>query len=383
MPQPAETLFDPPAGPPADAAAEARAAVALSLVPGVGSGRMRALVQRCGSAVAVFEAPASRLAAVEGVGRQTAQAVRAFDDWDTVDRHLASAAHVGARPLAFTDADYPDLLSRIYDPPALLWLRGRLDPADAFAVAIVGTRKATDYGRRVAEHLARGLAEAGVTVVSGLAYGIDAAAHAAALDAGGRTVAILGSGVDRIYPARHAPLVRRILDTDAGAVLSEMPMGAAPDAGNFPRRNRIVSGMTLGTVVAEARPAGGSLLTAALALEQNREVFAAPAPVFSGLDGTNRLIQAGAAALVTSPGEILEALAPRLPARAAAAPAPEPADLTAVERQLLAALGPDPQPFDAVCDASGLDASTALVYLLQLEFRGLVRQLAGKQFFRP
>ena len=267
-----------------------------------------------------------------------------------------------------------------------LWLRGRLDPADAHAVAVVGTRNATDYGLRVAEAFARGLAEAGVTVVSGLAYGIDAAAHTAALDAGGRTVAVLGSGVDRIYPARNAGLVRRILDTDAGAVLSEMPMGAAPDAGNFPRRNRIVSGMTLGTVVAEARPAGGSLLTAALALEQNREVFAAPAPVFSEMDGTNRLIQGGAAALVTSAQDVLDALAPRLPARADAPPAAAPAlpdDLTAIERRLLDALGADPRPLDAVCDASGLDASTSLVYLLQLEFRGLVRQLAGKQFFRP
>ena len=278
------------------------------------------------------------------------------------------------------------LLRETYDPPALLWLRGRLDPADAHAVAVVGTRNATDYGLRVAEAFARGLAEAGVTVVSGLAYGIDAAAHTAALDAGGRTVAVLGSGVDRIYPARNAGLVRRILDTDAGAVLSEMPMGAAPDAGNFPRRNRIVSGMTLGTVVAEARPAGGSLLTAALALEQNREVFAAPAPVFSEMDGTNRLIQGGAAALVTSAQDVLDALAPRLPARADAPPAAAPAlpdDLTAIERRLLDALGADPRPLDAVCDASGLDASTSLVYLLQLEFRGLVRQLAGKQFFRP
>ena len=167
-------------------------------------------------------------------------------------------------------------------------------------------------------------------------------------------------------------------------------MGASPDAGNFPRRNRIVSGMSLGTLVAEARPTGGALLTAALALEQNREVFAAPAPVFSEMTGTNRLIQGGAAALVMDASEILDALAPHLPTRESAhdgarvpsGPAPLPDDLTAVERQLLGALGADPRTLDAVCDASGLDASTALVYLLQLEFRGLVRQLAGKQFFR-
>ncbi len=369
-----------------DPEADARALVALSLVPGVGSARIRALLARAGSAAPALGWPASRLASVEGVGRQTAQAIRAFDDWATVDRHLAAAARVGARPLSFLDADYPALLRETYDPPALLWLRGRLDPADAYAVAVVGTRNATDYGLRVAEAFARGLAEAGVTVVSGLAYGIDAAAHRAALDAGGRTIAVLGSGVDRIYPARNAGLVKRILETDAGAVLSEMGMGAAPDAGNFPRRNRIVSGMTLGTVVAEARPAGGSLLTAALALEQNREVFAAPAPVFAEMDGTNRLIQGGAAALVMSAQEVLDALAPRLPVRVDAPPAAAPAlpdELTAIERRLLDALGPDPRPLDAVCDASGLDASTSLVYLLQLEFRGLVRQLAGKQFFRP
>ena len=391
MHRPPETLFDSSEaatdGAPlseADRDAEVRAHVALGLVPGVGAARVRTLVIRLGSARAVFDSPVSRLAAVDGVGRLTASAIAAFDGWTTVDDQLARAERVGARPLLFSDADFPVLLGQIYDPPALLWVRGHLEAADAAAVAVVGTRRATDYGLRVAEAFARALAEAGVTVVSGLAYGIDASAHAAALDAGGRTVAVLGSGVDRVYPQRNAPLARRIVESGAGAVISEMPMGAAPDAGNFPRRNRIVSGMSLGTLVAEARPTGGALLTAALALEQNREVFAAPAPVFAESDGTNRLIQGGAAALVTSPQDILDALAPHLPARAAApaAPAERPADLTAVEVRLLEALTETPQPLDAVCAAADLDTSTALVYLLQLEFRGLVRQLAGKQFFR-
>ena len=387
MSEPSGTLFDPPSATPADAQvdaqAEVRALVALGLIAGVGAARVRALVTRFGSAQAVFEAPASALATVDGVGRQTSAAVRAFDGWDDVDEQFARAERVDAHALAFTDAGFPDLLQQIYDPPALLWVRGRLGPADAPAVAVVGTRRATDYGRRVAEAFARGLSEAGVTVVSGLAYGIDAAAHTAALDAGGRTVAVLGSGVDRIYPQRHAPLVRRILDGDGGAVVSEMPMGAAPDAGNFPRRNRIVSGMCLGTLVAEARPTGGALLTAALALEQNREVFAAPAPVFAETSGTNRLIQAGAAALVTSAADILDALAPYVHRGAsAAAPSARPLDLTVIEGRLLDVLTDEPRPLDAVCDASGLDTSSALVYLLQLEFRGLVRQLAGKQFFR-
>ncbi len=376
----------PPAVPP-DPADERRALAALSLVPGVGPGRLRALVSALGGAVAVRHAPAGRLAAVDGVGRQTAEAIARWDDEPAVDRLFERAAAVGAVAVALADADYPPLLRRTYDPPPLLWVRGRLAPEDADGVAVVGTRKATDYGLRVAAHLASGLAGHGLTVVSGLAYGIDIAAHAAALDAGGRTVAVLGSGVDRIYPTRHTALVRRMLEADAGALVSELPPGTEPEAGHFPRRNRIIAGMTLATVLAESGARGGGLLTAAIALEEGREVFAAPAPLFSEMSGTNRLLQRGYAALVTSADEIAETLAPmRQHAPAAGGTVPEPpplpADLTSVERRLLDVLGAAPIGLDAVVDAADLDTSTALVYLLQLEFRGLVRQMAGKQFFR-
>ncbi len=384
------TLPFPPmtADSPASPDAERRALVALSLVPGVGTGRVRALVAALGSASAALGAAPARLAAVEGIGPSTAAAIAAWDDEPAVERLFEAADRVGARAVALGDDDYPPLLRRSFDPPPLVWVRGRLAPADAEGVAVVGTRQASDYGRRVAEHLSGGLARHGITVVSGLAYGIDAAAHRAALDAGGRTVAVLGSGVDRIYPAAHAPLVRRLLDADAGALVSEFPPGTPPDAKHFPRRNRIVAGMTLGTVVAESRQRGGALLTAAIALEEGREVFAAPAPLFSESTGTNRLIQRGYAALVTDADEIAETLAPlrrHAPAAAPdAAPAPTalPADLVAVERRLMEVLTSEPRPLDAVVEAAGLDAPTALVYLLQLEFRGLVRQLAGKQFFR-
>ena len=375
----------PPAAPPD--AAERRALVALSLVPGVGAGRARALVAAFGTATAALRAPAGRLVRVDGVGRRTAEAVRAGADDRAVDDQFARAGRVGARLVAFGDGEYPARLREIYDPPPFLWVLGRLDPADDRAVAVVGTRKASDYGVRVAGAFARGLAEGGATVVSGLAYGIDVAAHRAALAAGGRTVAVLGSGVDRVYPARHGPVVREILDRGLGAVVSELPMGAGPDAPHFPRRNRIVSGMSAATVVAEARATGGALLTAAIALEQNRDVFAAPAPVFSDFEGTNRLVQKGYAALALGPADVvaaLDAVAPLAAPPGAAPPAPPaaPADLTAVERRLLDALSAEPRPLDAVCDASGVDTSQALVYLLQLEFRGLVRQLAGKQFYR-
>ncbi|MDX1419173.1 MAG: DNA-processing protein DprA [Rubricoccaceae bacterium] len=364
---------------------EQRALVALSLVPGVGPGRLRALLARFGSATAVRRASPRQLAAANGVGRQTAEAVAAFRDEAEVDRQFRRAADVGAALVTLHDPRYPALLRRIYDPPPLLWVRGRLGPEDERAVAVVGTRKATAYGKRAAEHLAGDLAGRGLTVVSGLAYGIDGAAHRAALAAGGRTVAVLGSGVDRIYPSRHGGLVRQILDGEAGAVVSEFPLGAEPDAGNFPRRNRIISGLSLGTLVVEARETGGALITAMMALEQNREVWAVPAPLFSEMEGTNRLVRRGYAALVTRVDEVLEdlehVLGPVAPG-AAAATAVEAPDLNRVEARLYEALGPEPVPLDTLCADTGLDAPTALVYLLNLEFRGLVRQLAGKQFFR-
>ena len=375
----------PPVAPPTDA--ERRALVALSLVPGVGPTRVRALLARLGTAEAALGARPATLAAVEGVGRRTAEAVVAFDDWDEVDRQFERAGAVGARLVALHDAEMPGRLAHIYDPPPYLWVRGAFAPADDRAVAVVGTRKATDYGRRVAQRFARGLAEEGVTVVSGLAYGIDIAAHRAALDAGGRTVAVLGSGVDRVYPARHADVVRRVVEDGAGAVVSEFPLGAAPDAPNFPRRNRIIAALSAGTLVAEARASGGAMLTAAMALEQNRDVFAVPAPVTSDTQGANRLIRQGYAGLVTSVEDLLADLGGALPDASSGTgvrppPPPLPDDLTAIERRLLDALTAEPRPLDLVCADSGVDASQALVYLLQLEFRGLVRQLAGKQFFR-
>ena len=376
-------LWDPVTDATAPDEAERRALVALSLVPGVGPTRVRALWDAFGSARDVLAAPISRLVRVEGVGRKTAEAIRTADAAADVDRQFRRAEAVGARLVAFEDDEYPARLREIYDPPPFLWVRGRLTEADGRAVALVGTRAASDAGRRVAERFGAGLAQAGVTVVSGLAYGIDIAAHRAALGAGGRTVAVLGSGVDRIYPSRHTPLVRQILEEDAGAVVSEFPLGAAPDASNFPRRNRIVSGMSLATVVAEARETGGALLTAAMALEQNRDVFAVPASIFSEMQGTNRLVQKGYAGLAVSVADVMAAVDPQVEGpRPAAPPAPAPPDLTAIEQALYDALTPEPAPLDAVCARSGVDASSALVYLLQLEFRGLVRQLSGKQFYR-
>lgn len=365
-----------------DSEQERRALVALSLVPGIGPGRVRSLLAAFGSATEVMRAPVSRLVRAEGIGRSTAASVCSWDDPSAVEQQFARAQSIGAHLLAHSDPGYPQALREIYDPPPFLWVRGRLDPADDPAVAIVGTRRASEVGLRAADHLAGDLARAGLTVISGLAYGIDIAAHRAALAAGGRTIAVLGSGVDHVYPSRHAPVVREILERDLGAIVSEFPLGTPPDATNFPRRNRIVSGLCVATVVAEAHVKGGAMLTAAMALEQNREVFAVPASVFASAQGTNRLIQQGLAALTISAADVLAVVAPQLGAGPPTEPQPTPTDLNKVERRLLDALESTPLPLDSVCATAEVDAPTALVYLLQLEFRGLVRQLAGKQFFR-
>jgi DNA processing protein len=364
-----------------DTEAERQALVALSLVPGVGPGRLSALVDALGSAEAVQRARPDRLAAVPGVGPETARQIAAFRDEGMVEAQFRRAERVGARFVTRWDADFPALLRETDGAPAFLWVRGDLGAPDALAVALVGTRQATPYGERIARAFGQELAARGVTVVSGLAYGIDAAAHEGALDAPeGRTLAVLGSGVDRIYPARHGRLAGRILES--GALVSELPLGAAPDAPNFPRRNRIVSGLCRALVVIEAFETGGALITARFALDQNREVFAVPSPLGSAAGrGTNNLIARGEARLVQSVDEVLAELgvAPRAPAPA---PRPVPPDLPPLAARLYEVLTLDPCPLDALLAQTNLDAPTALVHLLDLEFRGLVRQFAGKQFAR-
>ena len=365
--------------------AEQRALVALSMVPGVGPGRVRSLLARFGSGAAVMNASSSALSQVPGIGPKTAAAIVGFDAESEVDQQLEAARRADAALLTLRDERFPTLLRQIFDPPALLWMCGAIKASDDRALALVGTRRCTDYGRRVARELAVELAGHGFTIVSGLAYGIDAAAHRGALEAGGRTLAVLGSGVDRIYPRKHTKLARQI--AAQGAVLSEYPLGAAPDAANFPRRNRIVSGLSLGTIVVESRESGGALITARLAVEQNREVFAVPGTFYNRSSiGCNQLIQRGHAKLILSAADVLDELnlaglsAPH--ASSDQLEEPPQADLEEDERELLGALDSEPVHIDVLCEKTGMDASTALVHLLGLEFKGLVRQLAGKQFFR-
>ena len=351
-----------------------------------------------GRADLALHAPAARLAAVPSVGPELARRIRGFDAWDDVEAQIRRAERVGARLVTRWSPSYPRLLAALDDAPAFLWVRGEM-AADALAVAVVGTRRATPYGLRAAEAFAHDLAAAGLTVVSGLAYGIDGAAHAAALDASlagaaGPTWAVLGSGVDRVYPARHGALADRIV-ASGGAVVSELPMGAAPDAPNFPRRNRLISGLCRALLVVEAHATGGALLTARLALDQNREVYAVPGPFDAAASaGAHALIARGEARLVTSPADLLaDLLGTSAPAPASGGdgtapvvpilsrrPAAMPDDLDGAARTLWGTLSRDPRALDDLLAASHLDASTALVTLFDLELRGLVRQSAGRCF---
>ena len=381
-----------------DTREQRRALLALSLVSGVGPGRLRALLAAFRTPAAVMNASVQALQRVDGIGRQTALAIRSFDDYATVEAELERAAVLDASLLTPWSDAFPRRLRHIYDPPAFLWMRGTVLPRDARSIAIVGTRRCSDYGRAQAYRFATELVRHGFTVVSGLAYGVDAAAHRGALDAGGRTIAVLGSGVGRIYPQKHTRLAEQT--AKHGAVLSEYALDAKPDASNFPERNRIVSGLTLGTLVIESHNKGGALITARMAVEQNREVFAVPGNL--GKDssiGTNHLIQRGHAKLVMEVDDILEEVPVPAspPEHAASADGPSGEDAGAAAstprsdraahlegdaRTLYEALTDTPVHIDRLCIETGVSPAAALTALLELEFSGLVRQLAGKQFRR-
>lgn len=367
-----------------DSPQQRKALVALSLVPGLGTQRIRTLLAYLRSPVGVWKATRSQLANVPMIGPKTIDKILTFEGHDIVARQLRAAEEIGARVVTPWDDAFPEALRQIYDPPAFFWMQGEVEPVDTRAVAIVGTRRCTDYGKQQAYRLARDLAKHDVTVVSGLAYGVDGAAHRGALDAGGRTIAVLGSGLKNVYPAKHKPIANAIVQGQ-GAVLSEYSLGAEADAGHFPERNRIVSGIALGTVVVQSHAEGGSLITAQMALDQNREVFAVPGRVnVSASAGANALIQNGAAKLVTCVQDILDEL--RLPEgdhlTREAAVEHVTDSLEGDAQALYEVLTDTPIHLDVLCAQTGLPPSDALVALLQLEFDGHIRQLAGKQFRR-
>jgi DNA processing protein len=359
--------------------------VRLTMIPGIGPLTCRALLEQFQTAAKVLEAPAVRLRQVAGVGQKLAERITKAGREIDAEAELAHCRSLGVRLLSAADPDYPAPLKDIPDPPQVLYMLGNYEPADALAIAIVGARRSTPYGLRVAERLASALARVGLTVVSGLARGIDAAAHQGALKAGGRTLAVLANGLSEVYPPEHLELARKI--SQAGALLSEMPLDQQPLPGLFPQRNRIISGLCLGVVVVEATPGSGSLVTAEHAMEQNREVFAVPGPVDSlASRGCHRLIRDGAR-LVETVDDILEELGPlvrAVPRTGSDTPVRHPAELAlnAQERTLLGHLSDLPISIDELIQRTSLTASQVMATLSVLEMRRLVRRLSGQQFIR-
>lgn len=346
--------------------------IAFHRIPGIGPARFARLVEHFGSLRAAWLAGASELAAsgldpksVEGIVAARAS-ISPEAEWERVWR-------LGATVLTLASPEYPALLREIPAAPPVLYVKGSLAPEDAWAVAVVGTRRASAYGREVAERLCTDLARSGVTIVSGLARGIDTYAHRAALAAGGRTVAVLGSGIDQIYPVENSGLAQEI--AVQGALLSELPPGSPPAAENFPLRNRIISGLSLGTVLVEAPPDSGARITCTYALEQNREVFAVPGNIFArNAQLPHRLIQEGAR-LVTCAEDILAELnltmAPQQQEVARTLPA------TLEEAAVLNALAGEPRHVDEIGRACGLPAATVSALLAMMELKGLVKHLGG------
>lgn len=357
----------------------------LSLVSGVGPRLRMALLEEFGTATAVLAAAPADLRRVQGVGAELTRRIAVAKDEIDVAGELALCAEHNIKILTDQDLAYPRMLREIHDPPGILFVRGEILPPDAIAIAIVGARHATHYGLAQAERLAGSLARTGITIVSGLARGIDAAAHRGALAAGGRTLAVLGSGVLNMYPPEHAELADEI--AAHGAVLSESPPRSPPLAGAFPQRNRIISGLSLGVVVVEASTQSGALISARHAMEQGREVFAVPGRVDSRVSrGCHRLIRDGAK-LVETADDVLEELGPLVaPTTSASGEAVHhPAELllNEIEQQVLSVITNEPITIDHVVATSKLPTPVVLSTISILEMRHLVRRLSGNQIARP
>jgi len=349
--------------------------LALNTVPGVGPSIFHKLVSCLGDAHGVFSASPSRLSAVEGVGDKLVQAIKDPQVLRDAEEELKRVQDSNTTLITLRDTAYPQSLKEIYDPPPLLYVRGTLGPADVAAVALVGSRRCSGYGRALARKFSKDLASAGVCIVSGMARGIDTMAHQGALDADGMTYAVLGSGLDVIYPPENKRLYQTI--TEHGAVISEFPLNTRPEPYNFPKRNRIISGLSMGVVVVEAGAKSGSLITASYALDQGRDVYAVPGNVgTSTSQGTNRLIKQGAK-LVETADEVLEDL---LPDAVRLGPHSAKREVSEDEGKILAILSYTPVHIDEISRQTGLQISRLSSLLLDLELKGLASQLSGKNF---
>lgn len=359
--------------------------VRISMLPGIGPNRGRSLMLKFDSFTELRHAHARDLMETDGFEKTLAVKIRKALNDDRLISQINRVIEKTERAcrekkfelITYQDEKYPVSLKNIYDPPLYFFLRGDLTKQDEKSIAIVGTRSATEYGKNVAVKITADLAALSVTIISGLALGIDTIAHRTALENSGRTIAVLGSGIDTIYPPMNKKLADKIIES--GCIISEFPLGAKPDAGNFPRRNRIISGLALGLIVIETAIKGGSMITAHLAVDQDKSVFAVPGNIFEQKSGgTNYLIKAGLAKLIQSVDDIVE----DLPVLTGKRIQPPPVQLTIFEGNIVKHLNNDPIHIDQLAELTSLSISELLVQLLQLEFKGVVRQLPGKMFVK-
>lgn len=372
--------------------------IALKSIDGVGSVGFKNLVDALGHPKNVFKASLKTLTVIPGIGQKIAANIKDFNNWHEAEEELERLKNYDACLITYQDSSYPRCLLNIYDLPPFLYVKGRLKEDDV-NIAVVGSRMASTYGKFSTERLCRELAINGITVVSGMARGIDSAAHRGALAGKGRTIAVLGCGLDTIYPPENQELYKEIVSK--GAVITEYPFGTPPSGSNFPARNRIISGISLGVVVVEANEKSGSLITARLALDQGREVFAVPGSIDSaGSRGTHKLIKQGAK-LIENVRDILDEILPQVEIRSKddrpeksilqqgnseekrpeeRSIAGELGELTDTEKSILQSISSKALDIDSIITSTGLKPNEVLNILLTLELRGIIKQLPGKKF---
>ena len=352
--------------------------VGFTLIPGIGRVRLSRLEQHFGKLERAWQASATELETA-GLDSRSIEAVISNRPKISLDAEMEKLERYKVTVLTIKDEAYPFRLNEIYEPPPVIYVRGSLTPEDDWSLAVVGTRRPTFYGREVSEQIVGDLARNRITIVSGLAKGIDATAHRAALDSGGRSIAVFGCSLDIVYPKEHVKLARQIMEN--GALISEFPLGTPPRRENFPLRNRIMSGLSLGTLVVEAGEVSGALITAGHALEQNREVFAVPGSVLSAVSrGTNRLIQEGAK-LVRGANDILEELNLTMAVQHVEVKEIVPSTETESRiMQILRNLSPEPTHIDEVGHQSRLPIATVSSALSMMELKGMVKQVGGMNY---
>ena len=356
----------------------------LLSIDGIGPGKFRNLLAKFRNTKNILSADYQSLLNVEGISTNLAKRIRKAshernESEKFTEKELKKLEKLGGKLITIWDREYPSILKKIYDPPILFYILGEFAESDQYSIAIVGTRQPTNYGKVLAEKISMDLSKQGITIVSGMARGIDSIAHNAAIKSGGRTIAVIGSGLDVIYPAENKKLFEKI--SENGAVISEFALGTKPDAQNFPRRNRIISGLSLGVVVIETGIQGGAMQTASLALDQNREVFALPGNVgVKQSDGTNLLIQKGEAKLITSADDVINELEIKLKPVLGKNIPKQQIDLTLFEEKIINIMNSEPLQIDKIASLANMTTSECLVNLLSLEFKGLIKQLPGKMF---